>query len=418
MVILNRVINILILLAAIAAVVFSYLLFSKREKLVNGWGQMATAINSAAQTLDDAGASGTSAARDLSADKLKHTNYEQLGQVLPKLKDNVSKVIAQRNDLSDKIQQAAAKLSISGVNAKNLKNIAAYKDQERIFLNGVDQFRSNRDKMSRSYASTFGRFGASVSPGNLNNPRTFDTEVNKGNMKVTDTLNRKSTYESSIARMSRAIGVSSPRLAGPAYRAELDKTVKAMQAKNNEFRKTQSLLAQEKKKNRDLTNKLTNKLTQRDKALSNLRNLNTASTKEINRLKNILNRDNTLTIPEKLLTSKDPECYKYVKGVIEYIDKEYGFVTINIGKKYSFVQRYGIKDNHVVFPLNSGKVMTVVRNPESNNPLFIAKIIVSRVDDNSSICNLVSGQVDLIQEGDAVFFTDEDIAKALKTAAK
>ena len=323
-------------------------------------------------------------------------------------------MIAQRNDLSDKIQQAAAKLSISGVNAKNLKNIAAYKDQERIFLNGVDQFRSNRDKMSRSYASTFGRFGASVSPGNLNNPRTFDTEVNKGNMKVTDTLNRKSTYESSIARMSRAIGVSSPRLAGPAYRAELDKTVKAMQAKNNEFRKTQSLLAQEKKKNRDLTNKLT----QRDKALSNLRNLNTASTKEINRLKNILNRDNTLTIPEKLLTSKDPECYKYVKGVIEYIDKEYGFVTINIGKKYSFVQRYGIKDNHVVFPLNSGKVMTVVRNPESNNPLFIAKIIVSRVDDNSSICNLVSGQVDLIQEGDAVFFTDEDIAKALKTAAK
>jgi len=414
MVILNRVINILILLAAIAAVVFSYLLFSKREKLVNGWGQMATAINSAAQALDDGGASGTSAAKDLPADKLKHTNYEQLGQVLPKLKDNVSKVIAQRNDLSDKIQQAAAKLSISGVIAKNLKNISAYKDQERIFLNGVDQFRSNRDKMSRSYASTFGRFGASVSPDSLNNPRTFDTEVNKGNMKVTDTLNRKSTYESSIARMSRAIGVSSPRLAGPAYRAELDKTVKAMQAKNNEFRKTQSLLAQEKKKNRDLTNKLT----QRDKALSNLRNLNTASTKEINRLKNILNRDNTLTIPEKLLTSKDPECYKYVKGVIEYIDKEYGFVTINIGKKYSFVQRYGIKDNHVVFPLNSGKVMTVVRNPESNNPLFIAKIIVSRVDDNSSICNLVSGQVDLIQEGDAVFFTDEDIAKALKTAAK
>jgi len=414
MVILNRVINILILLAAIAAVVFSYLLFSKREKLVNGWGQMATAINSAAQTLDDAGASGTSAARDLSADKLKHTNYEQLGQVLPKLKDNVSKVIAQRNDLSDKIQQAAAKLSISGVNAKNLKNIAAYKDQERIFLNGVDQFRSNRDKMSRSYASTFGRFGASVSPGNLNNPRTFDTEVNKGNMKVTDTLNRKNTYESSIARMSRALGVASPRLSGPAYRAELDKTVKAMQAKNNEFRKTQTLLAQEKKKNRDLTNKLT----QRDKALSNLRNLNSVSTKEINRLKNILNRDNTLKIPEKLLTSKDPECYKYVKGVIEYIDKEYGFVTINIGKNYSFVQRYGIKDNRVVFPLHSGKVMTVVRNPESNNPLFIAKIVVSRVDDNSSICNLVSGKVDLIQEGDSVFFTDEDIVNALKTAAK
>ncbi|MBO4632415.1 MAG: hypothetical protein J5858_10870, partial [Lentisphaeria bacterium] len=93
MIVLNRVINILILLAAIAAVVFSYFLFSKREKLVNGWSQMATAINTAAKTLDDGGASGTSAARDLDAEKLKHTNYEQLGQALPKLKDNVSKII-------------------------------------------------------------------------------------------------------------------------------------------------------------------------------------------------------------------------------------------------------------------------------------------------------------------------------------
>lgn len=414
MVILNRVINILILLAAIAAVVFSYLLFSKREKLVNGWGQMAAAITSAAQALDDGGASGTSAAKDLPADKMKHTNYDQLGQVLPKLKDNVSKVVAQRNDLSDKIQEAASKLSISGVNSKNLKNVGAYKDQQRIFLSGVEQFRNNRDKISRAYASTFSRFGASVSPGNLNNPRTFDTEVNKGNMKVADTLNRKSTYENSIGRMSRAIGVSSPRLSGPAYRAELDKTVKAMQAKNNEFRKTQNLLAQEKRKTRDLTNKLA----QRDRAYNNLKNQHLSSNREIDRLKNILNKDNTLKIPQKLLTSKDPECYKYVRGIIEYIDKEYGFVTVNIGKNYSFVQHYGIKENRVAFPIHTGKVMTVVRNPDSTNPLFIAKIIVSRVEDNSSICNLVSGKADLIQEGDSVFFTDEDIAKALKTAGK
>ena len=414
MVILNRVINILILVAAIAAVVFSYLLFSKREKLVNGWGQMATAISSAAQSLDDGGVSGTSAAKDLSADKLKHTNYEQLGQVLPKLKDNVSKVIAQRNDLSDKIQQAASRLSISGVNAKNLKNIAAYKDQERIFINGVNQFRSNRDKLLNAYAATFRRLGVSVSTAKLNNPRTFDTEVSKGNMKVTDTINRKNSYENSIARMSRAIGVTPPRISGPAYRTELENTVKAFRDKNNELNKAQRLLAQEKRKNRDLTNKLT----QRDKALNNLKNLNLSSNKEINRLKNILNRDNTLKIPEKLLTSKDPECYKYVRGIIEYIDKEYGFVTVNIGKNYSFVQHYGIKENRVEFPIQTGKVMTVVRNPDSTNPLFIAKIIVSRVEENSSICNLVSGKADLIQEGDSVFFTDEDIAKALKTAAK
>ena len=414
MVILNRVINILILLAAIAAVVFSYLLFSKREQLVNGWGQMAAAITSAAQALDDGGASGTSAARDLPADKLKHTNYEQLGQVLPKLKDNVSKVVAQRNDLSDNIQKAAAKLSIQKVNTKDLKNVAAYKDQERIFLSGVEQFRANRDKISQAYASTFRRFGASVSSGNLNNPRTFDTEVNKGNMKVTDVLNRKSTYENSITRMSRAIGVTPPRIGGPAYRAELDKTVKAIQAKNNEFRKTQNLLAQEKRKNTILTNQLAQKNREYNKQTRSY----LAKQKEANQLRNILNKDGSLKLPEKMLTSQDPDCYKYVRGIIEYIDKDYGFVTINIGKNYSFVQHFGIKEYRVAFPIQTGKVMTVARNFDSANPLFIAKIVVSRVEDNSSICNLVSGNADLIQEGDTVLFTSEDIAKALKTAGK
>ena len=171
MVILNRVINILILLAAIAAVVFSYLLFSKREKLVNGWAQMASAITTAAKTLDDGGASGTTAVKDLPDAKLKHTNSDELGQVLPKLKDNIAKVITQRNDLSKSMQEAASKLSIERVDSKNLKNVAAYKDQERIFLKGVQDFRNGRDAVSREYANTFSKFGASVSDRELNDPK-------------------------------------------------------------------------------------------------------------------------------------------------------------------------------------------------------------------------------------------------------
>ena len=61
--ILNRVINILILLAAIAAVVFSYMLFNKRNELTDGWRKMAEAINATAATLDDKNASGTKTGR-------------------------------------------------------------------------------------------------------------------------------------------------------------------------------------------------------------------------------------------------------------------------------------------------------------------------------------------------------------------
>ncbi|MBE6373718.1 MAG: hypothetical protein E7055_16820 [Lentisphaerae bacterium] len=414
MVILNRVMNILILLAAIAAVVFSYLLFSKREKLVNGWAQMASAITTAAKTLDDGGASGTTAVKDLPDAKLKHTNSDELGQVLPKLKDNISKVITQRNDLSKSMQDAAAKLSIAGVDSKNIKSVTAYKDQERIFLKGVQDFRNGRDTVSREYANTFSKFGVSVSANDLNDPKRSREAIDRGNVQIQDALDRRNTYASSLGQLARAAGVAAPNVNGPAYRAELNKTVAAVKKKTAEFNKTKSLLAAEQRK----TKQLTAQLEKQTKTLKSVSELKDAREREINRLNNILSKDGTLKIPEKLLTSKDPECYKYVKGIIEYIDKDYGFVTINIGKNYSFIQEYGTKQNRVLFPLQAGKIMTVVRNPDSDNPVFIGKIIVTKVDDSSSVCNLLTGKSENIQEGDVVFFTDEDIEKALSAKPK
>ena len=414
MVILNRVVNILILLAAIAAVVFSYLLFSKREKLVNGWAQMASAITTAAKTLDDGGASGTTAVKDLPDAKLKHTNSDELGLVLPKLKDNISKVISQRNDLSKSMQEAAEKLSIAGVDSKNIKSVTAYKDQERIFLKGVQDFRNGRDTVSQEYANTFSKFGASVSPDELNNPQSCRKAIDRGNMKIQDALDRKKTYATSLTQIARAAGVAAPNVEGPAYRANLNKTVDAVKKKTAEFNKTKNMLAAEQRK----TKQLTAQLEKQTKNLKSVSELKDAKEKEVKRLNNILSRDNTLKLRKKELTADDPECYKYVKGIIEYVDKDYGFVTINIGKNYSFFYDYGSKPIRLLFPLQTGKIMTVVRNPDSADPVFIGKIIVTKVDDNSSVCNLLSGKSQNIQEGDVVFFTDEDIEKAISAQPK
>ena len=117
MVIVNRIVNILILLAAIAAAVFSYMLFSKREKLLDGWNQMATAIQTTAKTMDDGGASGTAAAKDLPVEKMLHTNYEQLGQVLPKLNKNAKDLITQRNDLASAMEEVAKQVKASSFSA-------------------------------------------------------------------------------------------------------------------------------------------------------------------------------------------------------------------------------------------------------------------------------------------------------------
>lgn len=415
MVILNRVMNILILLAAIAAVVFSYLLFSKREKLVNGWAQMASAITTAAKTLDDGGASGTTAVKDLPDAKLKHTNSDELGLVLPKLKDNISKVISQRNDLSKSMQEAAEKLSIAGVDSKNIKSVTAYKDQERIFLKGVQNFRDGRDTVSREYASTFRKFGASVSANELNNPKSCREAIDRGNMKIQDALDRKKTYAASLTQIARAAGVAAPKVEGPGYRKDLDNTVKAVKDKTAEFNKTKRQLAAEQRKNKQLTAQLE----KQSKTLQSVSNLKSAREKEIERLKKILSKDDTVPVPKREpLEGNEPECYKYVKGVIEYIDKDYGFVTVNIGRNYSFVEEYGTTQNRVKFPPQAGWVMTVVRNPDSVNPLFLGKVLVTKIGESSSVCNITTGKSENLQEGDVVFFTEEDIEKALASKPK
>ena len=412
MAILNRIINILILLAAIAAAVFSYLLFSKREKLVNGWGKMADAIVETAKVLDKDNPSGT-AARDLPKDKLTHSNYDQLDAVLPNLKNSAGKIVEQRNVLADNMKKAADRLDIAGVDAAQLKNESAHKDQTQKFVNGVNNFRAHRDSVFNSYVQTFGLFGASVSQSDLANPQKYRSSISEGNTKIQKTLEQRTAYANCLSSTARKLGVTAPKLNTPGYKAELDKFVKAAGDKTAELNKVKRELAAEKK----TTQRLTAQIAGHTKTIAATRTQLQQKSREIENLNNILTKDGTKPVKGKLLTAQDEaECYQHVKGIIEYVDKEYGFVTINIGKNFSFVQEYGIKENVVRFPLKTGKVMTVQRRMDNGELLPIGKIRVAKVEEASSVCNIIGGRPNLYREGDLVSFIPEDIEKALKSA--
>ena len=412
MAILNRIINILILLAAIAAAVFSYLLFSKREKLVNGWGKMADAIVETAKVLDKDNPSGT-AAKDLPKDKLTHNNYEQLDVVLPNLKNNAGKIVEQRNVLADNMKKAADRLDIAGVDAAQLKNESAHKDQTQKFVNGVNNFRAHRDSVFNSYSQTFSLFGASVSQSDLANPQKYRNSINEGTTKIQKTLEQRTAYAACLSKTAGKLGVPAPKLNTPGYKAELDKFVKAAETKNAELNKVKRELAAEKK----TTQKLTAQIAGQTKTIAIARTQIQQKTREIENLNNILTKDGTKPLKGKLLTAQDEaECYQHVKGIIEYVDKEYGFVTINIGKNFFFVQEYGIKENVVHFPLKTGKVMTVQRRMDNGELLPIGKIRVAKVEEASSVCNIIGGRPNLYREGDLVSFIPEDIENAVKPA--
>ena len=406
--ILNRVINILILLAAIAAVVFSYMLFSKRNELTDGWRKMAEAINATAATLDDKSASGTKAAQELATDKLKHTEYANLDQVLPKLKDNASKIVKQRNDLAKSLQDAANTLEIAGVNAKDFQNVTTYEGKNKDLSGKISAFKSNRDSVFANYVRTGSVAGASITANELKNPAQANAAAQKVNAKINDIKARRDRFSSHIAAVSRTLGVKNPNLAGANYASELNTSLAAVRKVKAEADATKNALAAEKRK----TASLNNQIAAHRKTISNHLADIKSKQKRIDELLRVISDDGKSHIPAKLLKSSDPECYGYVKGKIEYIDKDYGFVTINVGKKYEFVQKYGIKDNKVPFPLPVGKIMTIARGLNSDSPEFIGKLLVTKVDDYNAICNLVSGKLSDLRVGDDVYFAAEDIAAA------
>lgn len=111
--------------------------------------------------MDDKSASGTKAAQELAADKLRHTQYANLDQVLPKLKDNAARIVRQRNDLAQSLQRMANTLEITGVNAKDFQNVTSYENKDKDFSSKISAFKRNRDDVFANYVRTGSLVGAS-----------------------------------------------------------------------------------------------------------------------------------------------------------------------------------------------------------------------------------------------------------------
>jgi hypothetical protein len=129
----------------------------------------------------------------------------------------------------------------------------------------------------------------------------------------------------------------------------------------------------------------------------------------IDHLEQVITDDGKKPMPALQLKADSPECYREVKGSIEYVNEEYGFVQIDIGKNYVIVQEYGVKKNNVHFPLQSGLTMTVIRGSGESTEV-VAKILVKTVNADNAICNVIKGKVSDIRVKDRVIFSDEDIA--------
>ncbi len=99
MAILNRILNILVLLAAVVALYYSYALYNKRKELRDRGDKLAAAVAEMAKALDKD--SGTDLAKSVTAEALSAKNYGKIDGVVGMVKKQIGELGEQRAAMAD-----------------------------------------------------------------------------------------------------------------------------------------------------------------------------------------------------------------------------------------------------------------------------------------------------------------------------
>ncbi|MBO5761146.1 MAG: hypothetical protein J6S53_06365 [Lentisphaeria bacterium] len=398
MAILNRIVNILILLLVIAAGVFSYMLFDKRESLTKGMKDMAQSISVTARTLDDGGASGTKAANNLKEADLDHK--KAFKSVLPELNKTAQLIVNQRNTLAQTIETAGRTLGATGVKSASLRLVDNYEAESKKFKNAVYAYKENTDGVKRAFVDMGNKIGASLKVNELDGEGYKDASK-KILTKVNSIRSENSAIVKDMDYIKNKMGVAGNKYSTNTarfWREAVDKRAKEISTITRERANFKSLSERQAKE----IERLKKTIEARDKSIEDHKG-------RIDHLEQVITDDGKKPMPALQLKADSPECYKEVRGSIEYVNEEYGFVQIDIGRNYVIVQEYGVKKNNVPFPLQTGLTMSVLRG-SGENAEIIAKILVKTVNADNAICNVIKGKVSDIRVKDRVIFSDEDIA--------
>lgn len=408
---LNKIVSISILVLAIAAAVFSFLLFQKRGVLVDGWSKLTTSINDTAKALD--AESGTKTASKLTVDNLDHRKYESLDQLLPDLKKQASTVNKQRNELADALTTAATTLDIDGApEAKDLKDVAQYDGKKTELLGLVEKVQAKDQDIAKQIAATGSKLGVQINEKAVTKVGGYKAEIDKYTAKVSSVKTRVDTYDNYLKQIAAAVEAAAP----PATE-DYPEAVKTISTKVATM-KTDFVQA---KKDRDMfktqVGELQTEVAKKDQQINEGKNTLANKEKEVKKLKRDLAKfTGEGEGGEKgkiVLETGSPETLKLLKGKVVEVSKKWDFVVLDIGSKSKVEQAFGNKKIAVDVIIPKNEEMLVARRIDGDNSEYVGKVKIVKVMENSSIANIVPSPLmkDKIHEGDVVFFSEDTINK-------
>lgn len=406
---LNRIVNIAVLVLAIIAVIFGTLLFKKREELRKRGDKMAETINNVAKILDTN--SGTKYADSLIYSRLElnsekdpkaaenakkslyHNNYANLENVLVPFKKQSQDVIDQRNVLGTTLKNIATTLEIPETFGEDeFRDIATYNEKQNQLVSLIQKVNQRDNALVDQIANSAQVVGFTIDKETLKNLNDFRSPLDGFGSRVKALKNRSDNYETSIKRICGILEVTEPTLEGEDYPSALETAESAVQGVKDDFEQT--------KKDLDLTKE---QLAEKTEQL-NQSEAKVASLEEVK--KNLQKRIDELLGPElggegpvKPLGEDQEQLVKKLEGNILEVNDKWDFVVINLGKSNKLAVGKN-KDKKITVSLPLGSTLDVSRDNQ-----YIAKIKVLRVNETCAIADVLydlkNGKV---QPGDKVFF--------------
>ncbi|MCQ2378409.1 MAG: hypothetical protein MJ016_04250 [Victivallaceae bacterium] len=394
----NIILSIAVAVLAAVSAVFAYLVMQRNDVVRKGWDDFAERISSTAKTLDRD--SGAAIADRVSARRLAIANAAEVARILKPLEERARALVEERDAFADALRAIARNVGAQDIPGDaDMRGISTYAAGKDKVVDAVDKAITSRNKVYTRLAEVSrSQLGELIDTNALRNGDTSAIDP------LTSAINRKgnrcSAYEKELTEIGRIAGKSGSFDNGENAYAQSAQAVRAAVSElRDNGRKLQSELdsaqATIRAKEKEVSDG--NAEIARQKALVSERDQAIRSYK----LALGLAADAEHEMP---WLDGSAEARKAVVGHVIDVNRDYGFISIDLGTATRVEQKLGDKTLPVDPRITTGMEVIVSRGAIGDDAEFVARVTLGEV---GKTCATADIPVDAakIKEGDFVYLS-------------
>ncbi len=439
----SRILNILVLIAAIAAAVCAYVLFEKREQITKGREMMASSVSKAAKNLDP---QAKISPDDMSIRK----KPEELSAPLKVLNDQVQQILNQRKAVAEFFAEAVN--HVADLNAAGVENVEAtandFTSYETYRGKGIDAAAGIKEKVAfyKERNEKVGSGMKSIATAlEISDTKDINTLDNAGlgavfsdyrdqTGKYVSGMKKLGTHVSSISEKMKLENTPNAAVSNTNLDAELQVQLEKVDEYVGKAEKAfadNERLAKEAEEAKALAEK---KADEAKKALAKLKNTEKELAVANSRIKSLsgfiddpnsaLNSTAAASEAAVSRAAGNQDALRGLIGKVTMVNKEFGFVMIDLGTKSTVKKQLpNGKEAVSAVPLPDDALMTVTTSLDPEKAQYVSRIQVVEVGENYTIANILptldsKKQIE-VEVGNLVFFSEADLKqmKEIREAA-